>query len=386
MANNKTVSGNNKAVYPNWFRPLLIGGILIVAVISIIIGVHQKNKAKRDAFRVEGCTFSTEGFENVVNIETLGEKINVYTGKDGKKGIMLPDGTITASAEQDDIYLVSENWREYMVVADGPDSEYSLIVDTETGEITKKQYNKAKEPEKIPCWDPEEKCLKWTDKYGYSDVILKKNLYLEPGLYPISDTIKEDAMWGYINGALDLDLAMVFEQAREFSSDMAAVKKDGNWGYINSDGLTVIPFEFEMAWSFRNGLAPVMKDGKYGIIDKTGTVVVDFGFEEILPGKEGKYVGKKNNVWGLITVDNEKMLQYTETETQSSGETETKQYKVTTSGSALRLRSSADTNSQVLAQIPNGTVLTVTKTEFGWAYTTYNSKSGWVSLEYLTVI
>lgn len=59
-------------------------------------------------------------------------------------------------------------------------------------------------------------------------------------------------------------------------------------------------------------------------------------------------------------------------------------YKVkTNTGVPLRLRSAPNTKSTVLALIPNGTVINVTKTQNGWAYTCYNGYNGWCSMKYL---
>ena len=61
-------------------------------------------------------------------------------------------------------------------------------------------------------------------------------------------------------------------------------------------------------------------------------------------------------------------------------------YKVTTKGSNLRLRASANTSSAVLASMPNGTKIEVDKTSGSWAHTTYKGKTGWASLNYLTKV
>ena len=58
-------------------------------------------------------------------------------------------------------------------------------------------------------------------------------------------------------------------------------------------------------------------------------------------------------------------------------------YVVKTSGSVLNMRASASADSNVIAKIPNGTVLTVTKSVAGWAYVVYNSSKGWVSADFL---
>lgn len=57
------------------------------------------------------------------------------------------------------------------------------------------------------------------------------------------------------------------------------------------------------------------------------------------------------------------------------------QYRVSVS-STLRLRSGPGTNYSSLALIPNGTVLKVTETSKGWGKTVYQTKAGWISLDY----
>lgn len=59
-------------------------------------------------------------------------------------------------------------------------------------------------------------------------------------------------------------------------------------------------------------------------------------------------------------------------------------YLVKTNGGDLNIRAEADADSQSLAKIPNGTVITVSKAVSGWAYVSYNSVSGWVNAAYLS--
>ncbi len=56
---------------------------------------------------------------------------------------------------------------------------------------------------------------------------------------------------------------------------------------------------------------------------------------------------------------------------------------VVTAEPTLKLRSGAGTSYSKLAEIPQGTTLKITKISNNWGYTTYNGKSGWVSLEYI---
>lgn len=58
-------------------------------------------------------------------------------------------------------------------------------------------------------------------------------------------------------------------------------------------------------------------------------------------------------------------------------------YVKTETGGGLNLRSDASTSSSILAEIPDGTPLTVTDAIKGWAKVTYNGHTGWVSTAYL---
>lgn len=62
---------------------------------------------------------------------------------------------------------------------------------------------------------------------------------------------------------------------------------------------------------------------------------------------------------------------------------ETTEYVVNTEKYDLRLRKGPSTSSAILANIPKGTVLTVTEKKNGWSKTTYRGKTGWVSTAYL---
>lgn len=65
----------------------------------------------------------------------------------------------------------------------------------------------------------------------------------------------------------------------------------------------------------------------------------------------------------------------------------TQKYKVKTkTGVPLRLRAKPTTSSEILALIPNGTIIESSETQSGWAKTSYNGKSGWCSLSYLVKV
>lgn len=374
---------------------------IVVAAVLVAVGFIIAKSAvsgKEKPEKISGCTFSTEGFENVSDIKSYNGIMAVFTdAQTGKKGLMSLDGTVTEKAEHNSFSVASDSWRSFRYLVDSPRSEYTLLVDPETKTVTTRQYHGLTEPEQIPCWSAAGKHLAWTDEKGYAGEIKSGDLGLEKGFYPVASGLGSDAKWGYISEKLRLEIAVVYENALDFSSGLAAVKKDGKWGYINENGVTKIPFNFDSAaaadlagsdvsFAFVNGLAPVSKDGKFGIINSEGETVIEFGFDVILPGTNGKHIAKKDGAWGVLTIDEKLLAAETTTSAPTSAAGEVvKQgnYVVKTAGSVLNMRASANAESNIIAKIPNGTVLTVTKSVAGWAYVTYNSAKGWVSADFL---
>lgn len=366
---------------------IVVTGIFLVAKTAIGDGSTKNN----------GYSFNTDGFENISSVTCLNETMAVFTDSTtGKVGLMTLSGEITENAEHNKISLCSDSWRNYRYIVESPRSEYLLLADAETKTVTTRQYHGLLEPEMTPCWSEVGKHLAWTDEKGYAGEVKTKEVSLSTGLYPVATSLGEDAKFGYIGRTLRLEIATVYENARDFSEDKAAVRKDGKWGYINENGVTVIPFEFDscaladtmgedMAFSFRNNLAPVCKGGKYGIINSKGVTIVDFTFDIILQGENGKYIAFTEGKWGVIEIDEELYIPETTAPISSNNEPALAQgnYMVKTSGSVLNMRAEADSTAEVIAKIPNGTILNITKTVPGWSYAKYNSFSGWVSSKFL---
>lgn len=386
------------------FPKAAIAGICVaataaaVAVIFLIVNglINKDDKPiEQDSY-----SFSTEGFETVSDVKSLNGVMAVFTdAESGKKGLMTFGGKITENAEHNSFSVCSDVWRNYRYIVESPRSEYLLLADPATGTVTSRQYHGLHEPEQIPCWSEAGKHLAWTDEKGYAGEVKTSEVKLSNGFYPVASSLKDDAKYGYVSQSLKLEIALIYENAMDFSDSMAAVKKDGKWGYINKNGVTVIPFDFDScasadatgsdcAFAFSGGIAPVSKNGKFGIINKKAETVVDFSFDAILPGGNGVYIACKDGVWGLLTIDKEYLASVMPTTTAAPvtmGEPAVAKgkYKIKTSGSVLNMRAEADPNSSVIAKIPNGTVITVTKSVTGWAYAKYNSFSGWVSSDFI---
>lgn len=402
----KNITFKKKKQFPKWGIALIcIGAIMLV--VGGILGIGIAVGGFDSLFNKDGSediqknyTFSTEGFENISDIKSLNGVMAVFTdAESGKKGLMSLDGTITENAEHNNFSVCSDVWRNYRYIVESPRSEYLLLADVESGTVTSRQYHGLTEPELIPCWNEAGKHLAWTDEKGYAGEVKSSELKLSNGFYPVANSLGEGAKYGYIGRSLQLEIALEFENAMDFSDDMAAVKKDGKWGYINKNGVKAIPCEFDScasadamgndcAFAFSGGLAPVSKDGKFGIINKKAESVVSFDFDIILPGKNGVFIACKGGKWGLITIDKEYLSAVVPTTTlppTTAGEPAIAQgkYKIKTSGSVLNMRAEADPNATVVAKISNGTVVNVSRSVTGWAYVKYNSYSGWVSADFL---
>ncbi len=383
----------------NLSKPIIaVASVIICAVTVALIFLVAKNAGKNDEAKAQGYTFETAGFESVSSVVSLNEAMAIFTdSQSGKKGIMTLGGEITEKAEHNSFKTCSDVWRSTRYIVESPRSEYLLLVDAETKTVTVRQYHGLTQPELIPCWSEAGKHLAWTDEKGYAGEVKSRDLSLDPGLYPVATALTADAKYGYISHSLRLEIAAVYENAMDFSENLAAVKKDGKWGYISSAGVTKIPFEFDScsfadgmardcAFSFINGLAPVCKAGKYGIINSAGETVVDFTFDTILQGENGKYIAMQGGKWGIITLDKKFLpAQTTASSAVTNGAPAIARgdYLVKTSGSVLNMREAADSGSAVVAKIPNGTRLTVTKSVSGWSYVKYNSFTGWVSSDFL---
>ncbi len=374
---------------------LIIATALFLILLIIIFSAMGKAKKKKieEANAIKGCTCSFEGFEDVSAVDIINDTLVYYKNAEGKYGLMKPDGTITEKAQQDKIYAIEDEWRSYRYVCEGPLSEYRLLIDTESAKITPKQYHGVVSPERVPVWDTVKQELAWKNKDGTLEKVKSSELSLDEGLYPVKSynsavTDPNKTQFGYIDNSLVLDIALVYDDAKDFSCGLAAVKSGGKWGYINSDGIEKIPMSYSDCRAFKNSLAVVSKDGKWGIINTAGETVVDFGFEYLLQGDKGKYIGRKDGKWCVITLNKEvtDAVRATESTTAPGIQLNGGVYIVTTSGSSLNMRKGASTSAPVIAQIPNGSTVTVLEAVPGWAKTKYLSYTGWVSADYITEV
>lgn len=182
----------------------------------------------------------------------------LYVTKNGKNGVLNPDGTFLLFTEYDQIVYHS-NFHLFLVQKNGLwgliQRSRKVILPVEFQELKYLEYNG-------PC------------------IIGMKN-----------------GRYGFYSVAGKKYFGRDWEYADQFSEGLAAVRDKGKWGYINTAGATVIPFSFEYAHRFHSADrgATVIKDGQFWDInvrgEKIGTSngIPDFGqyFSplELLPNK-----------------------------------------------------------------------------------------------------
>lgn len=101
---------------------------------------------------------------------------------------------------------------------------------------------------------------------------------------------KNESGWrnaaGYINKSGSLVIPLTFQEAKDFSENLAPAKKDEKWGFIDKSGKTVIPFDYAETYIFSCGLAVVRNDEqkigftfmKYGYVDKNGKIILPINY------------------------------------------------------------------------------------------------------------
>jgi uncharacterized protein (TIGR02145 family) len=86
--------------------------------------------------------------------------------------------------------------------------------------------------------------------------------------------------YGYKDSNGQWAISPQFDDAIDFSENLAAANRDGLWGFVDRNGQEKIPFQYYAAERFSQGLAWVAdKDRKYGYIDTTGETAIRFIFD-----------------------------------------------------------------------------------------------------------
>lgn len=104
--------------------------------------------------------------------------------------------------------------------------------------------------------------------------------------------------FGFIDktGALKIDF--LFEDAGDFSSELAPVKSGGKWGYCDQNGKISITNIFEGAEQFTGGLGAVKMSDKFGFVDKRGMFAISCEYPEVGMFFDGLAPVRQGKLWG----------------------------------------------------------------------------------------
>ncbi len=115
----------------------------------------------------------------------------------------------------------------------------------------------------------------------------------------------------------------IYDGAKAFSEDLAAVKIGNKWGFIDKSLKEVVPFKYDEVKNFSEGMAAVAingelnKDGEYdhiwGFVDRSGKEVVSPKYDYV----EGQFVdgsiavrSAKDGMWGAINKKGETIVPF----------------------------------------------------------------------------
>jgi len=92
-------------------------------------------------------------------------------------------------------------------------------------------------------------------------------------------TDKVKGKCGFLDSTGKLIIPIIYEDAKHFSEELAAVKTNGKWGFIDRTGKLVIPATLNFVGDFWDERALVFNGKKYGFIDKSGKLVIPYEYD-----------------------------------------------------------------------------------------------------------
>lgn len=376
---------------------LAAGAAAIVLVFVLLVRLVVVSHGSKDENRAENYnryTFTAKTLSGMKDFMFFYGDVDVFTDSGtGLKGLIRCDGTVLQEAQYSNFYVCSDSWHSFRYVAEKEEgSPFPMIIDTETGTVTSKQYQGLTAPTRELKWDSAEAAASWFSGEGEEE-LKDGEVYLDRGLYAIETT---EGKWSFVNENLVLAFPITFDYAADFTGEYAPVMTGEKWGWINRAGTQVLECVYddvsslcagcELTFPVRNGFVPVKKDGKMGIVNVDGQTVVPFVFDSILPGEQGRYIACKKGRWGTLVLEDADSLLPDETTAPPADTSNAGQYKVSTSGDPLNMRANPSSTAAVIMKLANGTKLTVSEFLDGWAHADFKGKDGWVSAEYITRI
>jgi|GEM_PF-124595 len=121
--------------------------------------------------------------------------------------------------------------------------------------------------------------------------------------------IRDNGRYGYIDKMGFVVIKPQFEDAYNFSENLARITVHHKYGFIDKSGKVVIEPVFDDAGDYAEGFARVAIDNKYGFIDRSGKVVVPMKYELVNDFSEGMAAVYNSGKWGFINGKGETVIQ-----------------------------------------------------------------------------
>jgi serine/threonine protein kinase len=120
--------------------------------------------------------------------------------------------------------------------------------------------------------------------------------------------VKLNGKYGFIDETGKVVIDLNFDEANEFSQELSKVKLNGKYGYIDKSGKVVIDLTYDDANDFYDGLACIKLSTKYGFIDKFGQVVIPLIYDYGYSFSEGMAIVILNGKYGYINMKGEVVI------------------------------------------------------------------------------
>jgi serine/threonine protein kinase len=123
-----------------------------------------------------------------------------------------------------------------------------------------------------------------------------------------SEEASRKSKYGFIDFSGKQVIPCMYQQARQFREDRAAVRYDNKWGFLNEAGVIVAPLIYDRVNDFSEGIAIIVKNGKYGGIDREGKGIIPCIYDSAGDFSEGLAAVYKNNKLGFINQSGKEVI------------------------------------------------------------------------------
>ena len=222
------------------------------------------------------------GYEQIEALENIDENDNVWyeenilrIKKNGKYGLIDFNGKELLPAEYDEITVLDGIENSIIIKKDGKlglvNDNGSIIVEVEYKEI---------------------KSLGNTYKDGYI-------------------TINEDGKYGVISTTKKQILENRYDEiAQNYLEEYYLVKEEGKQKLIDSKGNSIIENGFDDIKSVTTNGVIFIKDNLFGEMDISGEITIEAKYQELKEAKEGIYIAKQNDKYGIIDQEQNAKLEF----------------------------------------------------------------------------